>query len=328
VRYVDVAAPWLGDVGGDVHAAPCSRPLSSPESPSATTRPRPTSCTTRSSRPCCSRSPTRSTCPRSIQVDYDDRDLASPRSAAGCRATDSRQHASQRAGRSSPTSSGTCAITSPATCRSRSRPTPTLKLYGRPAASAEEEFRARCEHAADDRADAEIAALRDKYEAQGHEAARPDRCRRGSMLRCSPRRRRGRRRRSSSRPQDRCSVVSWAASKSKTKMVGDLLGDAGTAASATAWQLQRIRPSSRCRREQGAAPRRPVRRTRSRPRARGCRHLGAAGTRPQRTSLTIGDRAGAHRCECHASRARLAPGRLIGPTPVPTERLELSLTAT
>ncbi len=40
-----------------------------------------------------------------------------------------------------------------------------LKLYGRPGETPEE-FRARCERAAEDAADAEIAELRDKYEAK------------------------------------------------------------------------------------------------------------------------------------------------------------------
>jgi hypothetical protein len=103
-----------------------------------------------------------------------------------------------------------------------------LKLYGRPGESAEE-FSARCTAFADERADEEIAALRDKYEDKATrlrdqiEAAED----RVDVLEKEAEAKRN------------SELLSTAGSflggllggrKSKGKMLGDVLGDAGTAA--------------------------------------------------------------------------------------------------
>jgi multidrug efflux pump subunit AcrA (membrane-fusion protein) len=103
-----------------------------------------------------------------------------------------------------------------------------LKLYGRPGETPEE-FATRCERAADDRADAEIAKLRDKYETKATSLrdqidAAEDRARVAAE---------------DAKSKRNSEFLSTAGSmlggllggrKSKSKMVGDLLGDAGTAA--------------------------------------------------------------------------------------------------
>ncbi len=103
-----------------------------------------------------------------------------------------------------------------------------LKLFGRPGESTEE-FRIRCDRAADDRADAEIAALRDKYETDATKLrdqidAAEDRA---NVLA------------EEAKGKKTSEFFSTASSmlggllggrKSKTKMIGDVLGDAGTAA--------------------------------------------------------------------------------------------------
>ena len=224
VRYVDVAAPWLGDVGGDTRsttyeAAIVARvairydettadlvhdeefeavlfPLAEPVDVSSLTR-----------------------------VDYDDRDLrteipdgATYRLTAARIATKTFFNSVERDLRDHLTRSLTIEI--PVNV--------DLKLYGRPGESAEE-FDARCVQAADDRADAEIATLRDKYESKATKLrdqidAAEDRT---AVLA------------EEAKGQKTSEFFSTAGSmlggllggsKSKSKMVGDLLGDAGTAA--------------------------------------------------------------------------------------------------
>jgi hypothetical protein len=224
VRWVDVAAPWLGDVGGDsrgtvMEAAVVARvairydetkadlvhdeeyeavlfPLTDPVDVSTL-----------------------------AQVDYDDRDLRTDAPAGVTyRLPDARIATKtffndiERDLRDHLTRTLSLEIQSNA----------ELKLYGRPGET-EAEFATRCEQAADDLADAEIAKLRDKYEA------------RATKLRDQI-----------DAAQDRADVLTEQAkgakqseflstagsllggllggSKSKTKMAGDLLGDAGTAA--------------------------------------------------------------------------------------------------
>ena len=224
VRHVDVAAPWLGDVGGDAHgtvleAAVIARvairydetkadlvhdeefeavlfPLADPTDVSSLT-----------------------------QVDYDDRDLRTDAPATAtyrlptARITtktffnqierDLRDHLTRNLSLEIPTN-------------------PELKLFGRPGESADE-FSQRCDRAADDRADAEIAALRDKYEANATKLrdqidAAEDRA---DVLA------------EEAKGKKTSEFFSTARSmlggllggrKSKTKMIGDVLGDAGTAA--------------------------------------------------------------------------------------------------
>ena len=224
VRYVDVAAPWLGDVGGDARgtmldAAIVARvairydeakadlvhdeefeavlfPLVDPVDVSTMTH-----------------------------VDYDDRDLRTDvpvgvtyRLTAARIATKTFFNDVERDLRDHLTRSLSLEI-----------PTNTqLKLFGRPGETVEE-FEVRCVQGADDRADAEIATLRDKYEAKAVKL-----------------------RDQIDAAEDRTAVLAEEAkgkksseffstagsmlggllggSKSKTKMMGDLLGDAGTAA--------------------------------------------------------------------------------------------------
>jgi hypothetical protein len=224
VRVVDVAAPWLGDIGGDergatLEAAVVARvairydeakadlvhdeefeavlfPLTDPVDMSSM-----------------------------IRVDYDDRDLrddipanVSYRLTDAPIATKSFFNGIERGLRDHLTRHLSLEI--PANL--------DLELFGRPGESVED-FRERCASGADERADAEIAALRSKYEAKA------------TTLRDQI-----------DAAQDRVSVLVEEAdskktselfstagsllggllggSKSKTKMVGDLLGDAGTAA--------------------------------------------------------------------------------------------------
>ncbi len=224
VRFVDVAAPWLGDVGGDsrgtvLHPAVVARvtirydetkadlvhdeefeavlfPLTDPVDVSSL-----------------------------IRIDYDDRDLR-PEAPAGATyhltatriATktfftdierDLRDHLTRSLSMEIPTNSA-------------------LKLFGRPGESAEE-FAKRCAQAADELADAEIAKLRDKYEVKSTKlrdqiSAAEDR----SAIAAEE-----------AKGKKTSEFFSTAGSllggllggrKSKTKMATDLLGDAGTAA--------------------------------------------------------------------------------------------------
>jgi hypothetical protein len=224
VRYVDIAAAWLGDVGGDsrgtvLEAAVAARvairydetkadlvhdeefeavlfPLGDVVDVSAL-----------------------------AQVDYDDRDLR----------TDAPAGVTYRL---TPARIGTKTFFNDLErdlrdhlTRSLSLEIPCnaeLKLYGRPGET-DEEFGARCVQAADDRADAEIAALRSKYESKATKLrdqidAAEDRA---AVLA------------EEAKGKKTSEFFSTAGSmlggllggrKSKTKMVGDLLGDAGTAA--------------------------------------------------------------------------------------------------
>ena len=161
VRWVDVAAPWLGDVGGDSRgtvreAAVVARvavrydetkadlvhdeefeavifPLTDPADVSTLTT-----------------------------VDYDDRDLRTDApTGATYRLTEARIHTKtffneiERDLRDHLTR--VLSIEIPANT--------DLKLFGRPGED-EADFAARCERAADERADTDIAKLRDKYEAK------------------------------------------------------------------------------------------------------------------------------------------------------------------
>jgi hypothetical protein len=224
VRWVDVAAPWLRDVGGDsrgnvFEAAVVARvavrydetkadlvhdeeyeavlfPLTDPVDVSTL-----------------------------VRVDYDDRDLrADAPAGATYRLTEARIGTKtffneiERDLRDHLTRSLSLEI--PANAE--------LKLYGRPDETTEE-FVARCEQAADDRADADIAALRDKYETKATKLrdqidAAEDRT---AVLA------------EEAKGKKTSEFFSTAGSmlggllggrKSKTKMVGDLLGDAGSAA--------------------------------------------------------------------------------------------------
>lgn len=224
VRYVDVAAPWLGDVGGDsrgtvMQAAVVARvairydetkadlvhdeefeavmfPLTDPVDVSSL-----------------------------IKVDYDDRDLRSEAPAGVTyRLPDARISTKtyfndiERDLRDHLTRSLTMDV--PANSQ--------LKLFGRPGESAAD-FSVRCERAADERSDAEIATLRDKYETKATKLrdqidAAEDRANIASE---------------EAKGKKTSEFFSTAGSllggllggrKSKTKMAGDLLGDAGTAA--------------------------------------------------------------------------------------------------
>jgi hypothetical protein len=224
VRWVDVAAPWLGDVGGDsmgtvreaaivarvairydetkadlVHDVEYEAVLFPLGDHVDITK--------------------------LVQVDYDDRDLRTDAPAdASYRLPDAKTATKtfftqiERDLRDHLTRSLTLEI--PAN--------PDLRLYGRPGESAEE-FAARCASFADDRADEEIATLRDKYEAKATKLrdqidAAEDRV---DVLEAEADSRRN------------SELLSTAGSflggllggrKSKGKMVGDMLGDAGTAA--------------------------------------------------------------------------------------------------
>jgi hypothetical protein len=224
VRWVDVAAPWLGDVGGNsvgttYEAAIVARvairydetkadlvhdieyeavvfPLGDHVDVST-----------------------------AVQVDYDDRDLRNnARAGATYRLPDAKIGTKtfftqvERDLRDHLTRSLTLDIPANA----------DLKLYGRPGESAEE-FATRCAAAADDRADEEIAKLRDKYEAKATKLrdqidAAEDRV---DVLEAEAESKRN------------SELLSTAGSflggllggrKSKGKMIGDMLGDAGTAA--------------------------------------------------------------------------------------------------
>jgi hypothetical protein len=234
VRYVDPAAPWLGDVGGDslgtvLEAAVVARvALRYDETKASLTHDDeyeavlfplvdPVDVT------------------RIVQVDYDDRDL---RDAAPDGATyrltaapldkaayfngierDLREHLTR-----------TLTIEIPVNT--------TLKLYGRPGETPEE-FATRCTQEADARADTEIAALRDKYET------------RATKLRDQI-----------DAAEDRAEVVQAQASdkkvsgyfssagsmlggllggrKSTGRMIGDLVGDAGQSVAASDSSARRV----------------------------------------------------------------------------------------
>ncbi len=224
VRWVDVAAPWLGDVGGDSRgtvreAAVVARvavrydetkadlvhdeefeavifPLTDPADVSTLTA-----------------------------VDYDDRDLRTDApTGATYRLTDARIHTKtffndiERDLRDHLTR--ILSIEIPANA--------DLKLFGRPGED-EAAFATRCERAADELADADIAKLRDKYEAKATKLrdkidAAEDRAAVAAEE--------AKGKKSSEFFSTAGSLLGGllGGSKSKTKMVGDLLGDAGTAA--------------------------------------------------------------------------------------------------
>jgi hypothetical protein len=161
VRWVDVAAPWLSEAGGDpngtrLEAAVVARiHLRYDDSKADLIQDQEYECVL---------TPLAENVDvtRAIAVDYDDRDLRTePQNATVYRICAARLASKtffttiERNLRDHLTRS--LALEIPAN--------PDLKLYGRPGESTAE-FEARCVAAADERADAEIAALRDKYEAK------------------------------------------------------------------------------------------------------------------------------------------------------------------
>ena len=224
VRWVDVAAPWLGDVGGDSsgtvrEAAIVARvairydetkaDLVHDEEYEAVLFPLGDHIDVT----------------KVVQVDYDDRDLRTDAPAdASYRLPDAKIATKtlftqvERDLRDHLTRSLTLEIPANA----------DLKLYGRPGETAEE-FTARCASFADERADEEIAKLRDKYEAKATtlrdqiEAAED----RVDVLEKEA---------DSKRNSELLSTAGsflgglLGGRKSKGKMLGDVLGDAGTAA--------------------------------------------------------------------------------------------------
>ena len=224
VRWVDVAAPWLGDVGGDPagtvrEAAIVARvairydetkaDLVHDEEYEAVLFPLGDHIDVT----------------RVVQVDYDDRDLrtdapadASYRLPNAKIATKTLFTQAERDLRDHLTRSLTLEIPANA----------DLKLYGRPGETPEE-FAARCASFADERADEEIAKLRDKYEATATRLrdqidAAEDRV---DVLEKEA---------DSKRNSELLSTAGsflgglLGGRKSKGKMIGDMLGDAGTAA--------------------------------------------------------------------------------------------------
>ena len=224
VRWVDVAAPWLGDVGGDSagavrEAAIVARvairydetkaDLVHDEEFEAVLFPLGDHVDVT----------------KVVQVDYDDRDLRTDAPAdASYRLPDAKIATKtlftqvERDLRDHLTRSLTLEI--PANT--------DLKLYGRPGETAED-FATRCADFADERADEEIAKLRDKYEAKATKLrdqieAAEDRV---DVLEADA---------DSKRNSELLSTAGsflgglLGGRKSKGKMLGDALGDAGTAA--------------------------------------------------------------------------------------------------
>ncbi len=224
VRYVDVAAPWLGDVGGDsvdqvLEAAIVARvairydetaaDLVHDEEYEAVLFPLGDQVDVS----------------QVVQVDYDDRDLRVEAPAgATYRLTDAKiatkTFFTQTEGdlRDHLTRSLTLEI--PAN--------PDLKLYGRPGESAEE-FAARCATFADERADDDIAKLRDKYEAK---ATRLRDQIDAAEDRADVAEEEANAKRNSELFSTAGSVLGGllGGRKSKGGMIGDILGDAGQAA--------------------------------------------------------------------------------------------------
>ncbi|HSL74955.1 MAG TPA: helicase HerA-like domain-containing protein [Ilumatobacteraceae bacterium] len=224
VRFVDVAAPWLGDVGGDSRGTVLEPALVA--------------------RVAIRYDDTKADLvhdveheavlfplgdtvdmTRLVQVDYDDRDLrtdpptgATFRPARARIDTKSFFTGAERSLRDHLTRSLTIEIP----CNT------DLKLYGRPGESPED-FAGRCAAVADDRADEQIAALRSKYE------ARATRLR--DQIEAAEDRARVTVEESKSKKNSEFFSTAGSmlggllgGSRSKTKMIGDLLGDAGTAA--------------------------------------------------------------------------------------------------
>ena len=210
VRWVDVAAPWLADVGR---------------------RPAPAR---RGSRPSSARVALRFDddkadfvhdeefeavlfplteqvdASRPVAVDYDDRDLRS-RAAAAVHATGCPTRRSSRR-RSSAASSATSSTRSCAAAPSTCSPTRTLKVFGRPGETPEA-FAQRCHAAADAKADDETAKLRDKYETKVQTPAAAARRRRGPCARAADPGARASATTRSSRPPAPSSTASSAATR-------------------------------------------------------------------------------------------------------------------
>ena len=161
VRWVDVAAPWLAEVGGDAHgtrlqAAVVARvQLRYDETKADLVHDTEYECVVTPLGDIVDAS-------SAVAVDYDDRDLRTDAPSPGIY-------------RITPAKIGTKSFFSSVESSLRDHltrslaleiPTNTaLKLYGRPGETAEE-FSSRCRRAADDAADAETAKLRDKYESK------------------------------------------------------------------------------------------------------------------------------------------------------------------
>ncbi|HSM66049.1 MAG TPA: helicase HerA-like domain-containing protein [Ilumatobacteraceae bacterium] len=223
VRFVDVAAPWLGDIGGDSRGTVLEPAVVA--------------------RVAIRYDETKADLVHDVeyeavlfplgdhvdigtvaQVDYDDRDLSTdPPDGLPYRLTPARIDTKsffsgvERDLRDHLTRSLTLEV--PAN--------PELKLYGRPGESIED-FTARCVNAADDRADEQIAALRSKYEAKATKLrdqieAAEDRARIAAEE--------AKGKKTSEFFSTAGSMLGGllGGSRSKTKMIGDLLGDAGTA---------------------------------------------------------------------------------------------------
>ena len=162
VRYVDVSAPWLGDVGGDergerLEAAIVARVrLRYDETKADLVHDEEYECVIAPLGDVVDAA-------RAIAVDYDERDLRSePVSEQPVyRLTEAKlQNKTFYSGVERELKDHlyrTMTVEVPANA--------TLKLYGRPG-EAEDAFRTRCLQVANDHADAEIAKLRDKYEAK------------------------------------------------------------------------------------------------------------------------------------------------------------------
>jgi hypothetical protein len=224
VRFVDAAAPWLADVGGDARGAvldaavvarvavrydEAKADLVHDEEFEAVIHP-------------LTNPPEVATL---ATVDYDDRDLRTDApAAASYRLPDAR--ISTKA-----VFTGIERDLRDHLTRNLSLEIPVnaaLKLYGRPGETADE-FRSRCARTADERADAEIAALRDKYETRATKLrdqidAAEDRA--GVLA-------------EEAKGKKTSEFFSTAGSllggllggkKSTSRMMGDLLDDAGTAA--------------------------------------------------------------------------------------------------
>lgn len=159
VRWVDPAAPWLADAGGDplgrrLRAAVVARvQLRYDETKADLVHDTEYECVLPADG--ASTDPT-----TALAVDYDDRDLrADPPDGGVYLLTDAPLASKQ---------TFTSLESGLRDHLTRSLPleilaNPDLKLYGRPGETPEE-FAARCRHAADEVADAEVAKLRDKYE--------------------------------------------------------------------------------------------------------------------------------------------------------------------
>ncbi|MEL6892320.1 MAG: helicase HerA-like domain-containing protein, partial [Actinomycetota bacterium] len=161
VRYVDVASPWLADAGGDSRGAALRATIVArvamryDETKADLVHDDEFECVL-------AELGEQTDASRMIQIDYDDRDLRTdPPEGAVFELTDAKLanktfwSGVERDIRDHLVRTSTVEIST----------NKSLKLYGRPGESADD-FEARCLKIADDKADEEIAKLRDKYEAK------------------------------------------------------------------------------------------------------------------------------------------------------------------